>query len=179
MENFLRGRNWIKRPELSREVGTHGFRIALRLWILVSGIKVSSILMNKWLQIQIQLTVSVEQVQPYENNSPADQPTAEQSPLLCFCNYTYSRSVRSTSVDNRQLYVICDHYNNNILSYICLLRLQNLTWGLTTMLHALARVRGCYIFAGGTRDSYIAAPLQITSTLEENSHSDGQITSLL
>jgi hypothetical protein len=44
--------------------------------------------MGKWLQIEIQVTASVEQVQPYENNSPADQPTAEQPSMLCFCNYS-------------------------------------------------------------------------------------------
>jgi hypothetical protein len=90
-------------------LGCTYFRISqgdtLKLWILVSCIKVSSIPMGKWLQIEIQLTVSVGQVQPYENNSPADQPTAEQPFLLRFYKY-------SPTVIARALTQLCPHRNS-------------------------------------------------------------------
>jgi hypothetical protein len=71
-----------------------------------------------------------------------------QSLLLWFCNYSpavlfgphrWITAWSCVSPVGCYLWPLY-HYNNNIPSDICLLRLQNLTWGLTTVLHALARV---------------------------------------
>jgi hypothetical protein len=74
----------VKRPVPGRVPRTHVFSdTAERPRIQVSRIRVSSVQMSKSLHIQILLTVSVEQFRPHRNNSPADQPTAEQPSLNC------------------------------------------------------------------------------------------------
>jgi hypothetical protein len=78
-----------KCPELDRGLGTQSSRISHgdtpKLLRLVSRIKVSSVPTSKWLQIQNLLIVSVEQVQPHQNNSPAGYPTSPRRISLLCC----------------------------------------------------------------------------------------------